>query len=384
MTMRTIALGVAALLAMASIAAAQSARVRDSAGVRIVESGPRATAPITFVADTARVSDIGGLKPDPTTELNTSTFTFRVARLSDGTRVLGDWSRLRFSDAFDMQIRHAGREGRGPGEFGSVNGLCVTRGDTIVATDAVTGRVSIWTAAGSFVRDFAGGHRTLRGCFADGTFLVSTDSATGVVLERRGLLESDVRRLGFFGGSAPRSRFASARSISVQTSVATAGSRFYVADPAESEVRVYELPGTLVRIIRTNDPPAMITAREADVLLDDAASAGAAGTTGGAPQPAPARPSREARPTGIWPAFAEIKVDDAGRLWMRDIAKSRAAPVVWSGFDTDGRLLGKFSLPAQTRIGDPFALAFTRDGVLVRREDSDGAVHLVELRWKRP
>jgi hypothetical protein len=58
-------------------------------------------------------------------------------------------------------------------------------------------------------------------------------------------------------------------------------------------------------------------------------------------------------------------------------------PIAWTGFDTEGRMIGKYSLSAQTKIGDPYALAFTRDGVLIRREDSDGAVHLIEYRLRR-
>ena len=47
---------------------ARSPTVRDSAGVRIVENPPRATAPVRFVLDTVPRLDVGGLEDVPANE----------------------------------------------------------------------------------------------------------------------------------------------------------------------------------------------------------------------------------------------------------------------------------------------------------------------------
>ncbi len=46
------------------------------------------------------------------------------------------------------------------------------------------------------------------------------------------------------------------------------------------------------------------------------------------------------------------------------------------GFDASGRMLGKLSFPATLKSADPRIVDFTSGGVLVRREDDDGAAHL--------
>src|SRR4051794_27569750 len=116
----------------ASIATAQPARVRDSVGVRIIENGPRLTAPIAFQLGDKPSFDVGGLQQDPADEFDTHNYYLQAARLSDGHVVVIDKSRVHFFDATGKRLRLVGRSGEGPGEYMQATDICVSRGDTIL------------------------------------------------------------------------------------------------------------------------------------------------------------------------------------------------------------------------------------------------------------
>jgi hypothetical protein len=349
----------------------QPARVRDSAAVRITENGARAGAPISITLAPTPVFDIGGLKSDPADELTDWLISFNVVRLSDGVRVVGDRVRLRYFDSAGRQVRVSGREGQGPGELANTSSICSTRGDTVVVLDAGNRRISIWDRSGDHVREFQierGGERM--GCFNDGTILLAVWEGNQLRLEHRRLDGTLVRALGLFGGAPQRTAY-----YNSQTSMAVYGTRFYIGDPRAHEVRGFDQRGQLVSIVRTSDPVERVTASELSNIAPMGGAAG--GTTGGARNTAAAPRPPGPVPT-VWPAYGQIRLDDDGRLWIQEFRKTQSAPMVWTSFDADGRILGRLTMPAQIKRGDPHLLMFTRDGALVRLEDSDGAVHLVE------
>ncbi len=371
---------VAALAAMnfsATSLLSQAPRVRDSAGVRIVENVARATAPIAFTLAPTSTSDIGGLKNDPADEFTYWLISFNVVRLSNGARVVGDITRLRFFDSSDKQFKVAGREGQGPREFMHTSSICSTRGDTVVVRDGTNGRISIWTRDGDYVREFNLERRMERmGCFDDGTMLLASWEGPQLRLEHRRLDGAVIKALGAFGGALPQTRY-----YYSQTSLAVRGTRFYIGDPRTNEVKGFDQQGKLVSIVRTADPVERVTAAETNAMVPPG---GGAGTTSGGARTSAAPPPRPPGPTPtVWPAYDQIDLDESGRLWIEEFRKTPTAPSVWTAFDVDGRLLGKFTMPAQTKRGDPHLLAFTNGSALVRREDNDGAVHLVEYRLVR-
>ena len=371
----------AAILAFAPGAAvsAQPIRVRDSAGVRIVENGSRSAAPIAFALAPRAMLDIGGLKANPSDELDTylRNYSFPVARLSDGGTVIGDRIRLRFFDASGRQTAVAGGAGQGPRDFSQTTSICVTRGDTLVVSDRMNGRISIWTAHAAFVREFDSGSQELprEGCFADGTFLLqrwTTDSTTRMSklqLERWRTNGTRVADLGDFGGAPPRNSY-----LSSQATIAAHGDRFFSGDPRAHEVKVHNMDGRLIAIYRTADRIAAVTAAEAEAMQSPAVGAGSGARNSSTTRPKPTH----------WPAYAAIRTDASGRLWVREYHKAPREPHIWTAFDRDGRMLGKFRIDEQSSYADPFLLAFTAGGAALHTEDTNGAPHVVLFQFVAP
>src|SRR5436190_13432099 len=104
-TMRTSRVALAILTASATRTTGQAPRVRDSAGVHIVENGPRLRAPIAFTIGAKPIFDVGGVEADPANEFSPRQGYFRGLRLSNGSVVVIDASRLQFFDAAGKRLR---------------------------------------------------------------------------------------------------------------------------------------------------------------------------------------------------------------------------------------------------------------------------------------
>src|SRR4051794_34651386 len=110
------AIATLSLIGLASIATAQTPKIRDSAGVRIIENGPRLTAPVVFQLADKPSFDVGGLKQNPAEELKDRNPYPRLVRLASGNVVIADFDRVVFFDAKGQLIKSVGRKGDGPGE----------------------------------------------------------------------------------------------------------------------------------------------------------------------------------------------------------------------------------------------------------------------------
>lgn len=103
---------------------------------------------------------------------------------------------------------------------------------------------------------------------------------------------------------------------------------------------------------------------------------------GSAPSPSQTRERLEPRPrVPAVPAFAELEVDDAGRLWVRDFAMpwQDDRPARWNVHDADGRLLGTVEVPADLRVTH-----IARDAVVgITRDDLD-VEHVRVYALRRP
>ncbi len=127
-----------------------SFQTRDSANVVIVENSRPAGDQPWLIEETPTFS-IGGASVDPAYQL------WRVGgavRLADGTIVIANrgTSELRWYSDTGEFIRSAGRQGQGPGEFEALSGMFLIAGDSVAATDVIQRRLSIFDAAGEFVR----------------------------------------------------------------------------------------------------------------------------------------------------------------------------------------------------------------------------------------
>jgi hypothetical protein len=152
-----------------------------------------------------------------------------------------------------------------------------------------------------------------------------------------------------------------------RTSAVFTGSEIVIGEGREHEVRVYDLDGTLRRIIRRPRAPVpvtpeAITAFRAAVSLPaesrgvqarvDSALVGALDS---APFPA------------VMPAYERVLADGDGHIWVLEYSVRLDQPRRWSVFTRDGRWLGDVITPPRFRleaVGDTWVLgvATTPDG----------------------
>ncbi len=368
------------LLAIASSiapAVAQAPTTRDSAGVQIVENPARAQAAVAFQLSEKPVYDVGGRKANRDDELNTiSAAALQQIRLSDGRRVVGDRARLRFFDSTGKQLRVIGGPDDRPGQFQGISTICRTHGDTLVVYDRNNWRAAVFDGLGQFVREIPLGQRTYvpySGCFDDGTILTFTQNVPPgpTVVTRRRLDGTALDTIGTFV-PPPLGFF-----VAASQTFAAVGNEVYVGDARASEVRVYNSHGALTRVIRTADSADKTTAIEQLAMHPR----GAPGSSDTATQRLVTEQFNqqlrtEARPEE-WPAYGHMMVDPAGRVWVQDYQKkSTGVPDVWTSFDASGKLLGKVTIPAWNKRGDPIIRSFTSDGVVVQHNGEDGMLHL--------
>jgi hypothetical protein len=149
-------------------------RIRDSAGVRIIENPSRLNAPIAFKLADKPSFDVGGLETNPENEISSRQGYFQGIRLSDGRVAVVDQSRIHFFNAAGKRLKIVGREGSGPGEFRNVTALCRIRGDSVFVTEGQNRRVTILNDMGGFVAAHPlgqYGYSEREFCFDDGTVL---------------------------------------------------------------------------------------------------------------------------------------------------------------------------------------------------------------------
>jgi hypothetical protein len=359
---------------LAAVAAAQTPRVRDSAGVRIVENGPRLQAPIAFQLGQKPSFDIGGLQQDPADELSDRNGYPRVLRLPGGNIVVLDRTRVLFFDASGKRIKAFGRQGDGPGEFQSASDVCTTRGDTVLVAQ---GRrpITKLTKSGELVAMVPLPEGTLAEgpfCFNDGTFVImnrvrsganepavyrfsraSESAAMNVILDREyPLFDMLVRKY------SPKVAFQD---------------RMYFMNGDAFEIRAYGRDGKLGEIIRTSDAPAPMTdAEKARLPL----GAYRPGSTPAEMEDARRRAIENSK-TKTVPTVRGMFIDVSGRIWVEDWQPTEdpTRETTWTAFDSTGRLLGRLQIPGGTREQRRFVVGFGKDEVILHRLDDDGAVH---------
>ncbi|HEX7239023.1 MAG TPA: hypothetical protein VF263_02055, partial [Longimicrobiaceae bacterium] len=300
--MRTPALRLALFPLLASLAACgdASARpgeaaVRDSAGVRIVES----TEPAWGEGEGWRLSaepllDVGVADGDPAYQFGR---VVGALRLPDGTLVVADRQsrELRFFDRDGRHVRTAGGKGGGPGELQSMHRLLRARGDSVAVWDDQSSRLSLFSPRGDFVRSTTVEPEReslvlqAEGVFADGSLLVTplfnwvfrpgTEEARDTAVYVRYSAEgAALDTLGRFpgtqtitvtgrenGGWALRGNVP----FGLNTFRAVHGDRLYVADNERYQVAVYDRAGALVQVVRAARQPQPLTPAEIESYKRD-------------------------------------------------------------------------------------------------------------------
>lgn len=362
--------------------AADGLVVRDSAGVRIAESG----APTWDAGDGWHLSDepaleIGAL--DGPAEVQFASIA-GVLRLADGRIVVGD------QRAPDGHLRVYGPDGRflarfapageGPGELGFLTLFASYRGDSLATWDPRANRMSVFDVEGRLGRTQsieipiddlttgAGGAAmvmtgAVSGFLDDGSVLVSpglrfeaqqggtvsvpvrllVHSPEGALLDSIGpLAEVDWRlpdferlQLGISDPYPPLSVRQERRD------------RIYAGSAATYEIRVFHVEGGLERIIRSPGRDLRMTEAARQAYLDEqlrrAEEAGR--------RPEVERALRDVPFPATLPAYARLLVDAEDHLWIQEYRLPGAeGPFRWSVFDPDGRHLGAVEVPEAFRI----------------------------------
>ncbi len=362
-------------------AAGDTATVRDSAGIAIVEN------------HRGRWEEGGGwrLAEEPSLRIGVAEGEAAyqldgvrgVLRLVDGRIVVanGGDQQVRWFDARGRHVASAGGEGGGPGEFQGLTTLRRLPGDTVLAYDPTDARLSWFDPAGQFVRA-----TTLRPVgevpprfverFDDGSLLLSvstrrfpsgppsgTSRDTLLWLRMRG--EDAMDSLPVTPGTESSITVTRAggavQSMRVMTlpfmrgvQTAAAGDRYWQALTETYSIVLRRADGTPERIVRRRVEAVPVRGAYLDsVRRVREADHG--------PQANDVFEGVEI--PGQLPVLERLLVDDTGALWVQRTAWPRAG-AEWDVFDAEGTMLGTVRMPVGLRaahIGADFVLGVWRD-----------------------
>jgi hypothetical protein len=379
-------LPVLALLALAACGgadAAQSAVVRDSAGIQIVENrggrwGER---------DGWRLSDqptlqIGVADGDAAYQMD---HVSTAVRLGDGRIVVanGGDRQVRWYNAAGRLAASAGRQGGGPGEFQALTTLRRLPGDSVLAYDRSAFRLSWFDPAGRFVRSTPlqpVGQVPPRFVdrFGDGSLLLSTSvrtmgSSTASGTRRDTLLFLRATAEGAPVDSLPVSpageasiHFSMANGQLTGMNVltlpfmrnvhsATSGDRYWQGTNDAYEIVLRRADGAPERIVRRAVEAVPVRGAYLDSLRRvQVAEQG----------PEAGRSLDQVELPERLPAFERLLVDDAGNLWVQHTAWPGNVQPEWDVFNGDGQMLGTVRMRAgfrATHVGGDFVLGVWTD-----------------------
>jgi hypothetical protein len=368
--------------------------VRDSAGVRIVESRAPGCTPEKQRVDTAPVLTIGA-------ESGEQEYLFSlirsVIRLDDGRIVVGDGGsrQVRFYDSTGRFLGATGRAGQGPGEFGTwVLRLWPRPPSEIWVNDDANGRINIVSTSGSFL----GSVRILApavapraspvGLFSDGTILgrgivggAHTQPAgrPGDVHRSQWVYlryDSTGRYLGESIRSLGQAEYAhafmgtttfSAIPFTQAELVSVHGNALAVYRGPGNEIGVWTQAGQLQRIIRWSTPPRPV--RDVWERYKVASLERRGLTAIGREHYREFHELSLPLPEHL-PAIEAVMSDTEGRIWARRYRLLWETAQIWDVFEPDGEWCGTITTPPNLtvyHIGADFVLGVHRDELDVER-----------------
>lgn len=371
--------------------------VRDSAGVRVVES-PASAGEAWAVADTPAV-EIGRATGPPALQFD----RVRAVRiLSDGGLAVADGG-SREVRVFGPDGEHSltvGGEGPGPGEFRSLDGLEVLDGDTLVVWDRRSARLSLFGPGGELVRTVAADGlrgetvdpRGLAGVLPDRSFVVhrgldpgDLTGATGVVR-----LASPVVRAGPEGAELDTlarppgpAQYVTPTSggegvirtdllLAAEPHVEVGAGRIYAADGGRWEIRVLRPDGGVEAVIRRRHARRAAEARDVEAAIERRVA-----QMPDRVREVVRRRFEETPARDTLPAISDLLVDADDRLWARQFTPDPGDRGRWWVFDEGGRLRAAVRTPPGLRVE-----AVGRDRVVGVHEDELGVervrVHRLE------
>lgn len=377
-------------------ARAQAPVVRDSAGVRVVASAaPRS--PGLYRIDPKPVLDLGGADEELIAPL-------LAARFPDGRVVVAtEGSEVRWYDAAGKKLRSFGRKGGGPGEFQRITFLGILPGDTVVAFDGGSRRLTLVSPAGRLVRTVSlanPARRSIAGLLPRGGFLAGSPTGGGADMQS-GVLRDTTRWLvltpagdsvaavGRFPGSERNIQIARANGqiTSVNISQVPFGrngfvgvddSTVVVAPGDRYEIRRYALGGKLLQVASRPFKVEAPTSGDLDQLIRDAVASLPPGQEGAADR---VRQSiRETPLPKTKPPYDAMLVRSNGEVWVRDFFGPGPAgrSPRWTVFDRSGAWLTTVDTPPGVEL-----LGLGADVLLGTWADPDGVPHVRAYRIAR-
>jgi hypothetical protein len=340
------------------------ATARDSLGVAIVESvAPAWAAGEGWTVDSAPALSIGAADgPDEEVFDRISGVHILpdggIAVASEGHR------QVRLYDRAGRRTQSWGRDGSGPGEFVALDLLSVAPGDTLVAWDFITGRVSLIPARGGVPRyvtlgSASGGPDTywLAGRLHAGPLVLRSATASSPDAAAGASRESVLVMLASPHGTTPMPlavvagqptyRVADGGGItgyaipfSPDAQIAVAGDSVFLGSGDALDIRVFG-PGGLRRIVRARIEGPPVAASDVERFREQLQG-----------QTLPGSPARRRIETFLGavafparrPAHGRLMVGDDGTLWAR-VAAGPDAPERWNLFDPRGAWLGVVTMP---------------------------------------
>ncbi len=315
---------------------------------------------------------------------------FRVGhayRRADGTIVVTNsgTAEVRAYDDQGQWQWSSGRHGGGPGEFMFLAWAQPYRGDSIVAFDGSSGRVSVLSPRGVYVRSFqpkAPGdypRATVLGSFADGSVLASygvrpvaaSDSTRAErPMQQYGIFDAEggfVRAVGDFVADE-QFVWADGSRVSVGgvpfgrvTATTVLDTLFVVGDNTAFEARAYDQRGSLKQILRVG--------LDRQPLGREVADRHRAAALEEIPE-SPFRPVQEralqATPyPSHYPYYGDVVVSRSRRAyWIQSAPQFGEVSDRWLVFEHDGAYRGWYAIPRPVRLtdaGDRFVVGIATD-----------------------
>ena len=361
--------------------------VRDSAGVTIVENQrPPLDSRLGWRVGLQATVSIGTAEGDAAYEL------FRVGgamRFSDGRIVVANagTGELRVYDQNGVHLASWGGQGDGPGEFGAMapSGLEPWPGDSLMARDPFSARLSIFSMDGTFGRALRleGGYSSVVGPLPDGSVFAATlttfergEPGTSEIIRPEveyGILQADgsvQRDLGAYPGSelyrvntVDGSPFPRPYPFPRSSFQFTWGDLVVITTNDRYEIRAYRPDGSLARIVRRDHEARAPTRGD----LRDAVA-----------RQNPDRPEAldevgDMPLVDAFPAFGRALVDRLGHLWIEEYRLPGEEHRLWTVFDPEGRALGLLEMPGSFRvreIGEDYILGTRTDDLGIEYVES--------------
>jgi hypothetical protein len=348
---------------------------RDSAGVEILDFPlPVKTLPVVMRIDSAPLLDLGGQRQDPENNLHQPSGDQYALQLNGPRYLVKDHNEIRLFDSQNRHVVTMGSAGSGPGALEQLSGVCVTDADTVIAIEP--NRVSEFTIGGKFVRAFAlpTGIIEPSGCFRDGTLLLLTDrrvdsTAISLFAVNARRIRRDGRQVRLLGaveaGTSSPAIFMRANTIVFRDLLVS-------GDGRKAEIRIFRISGRLRRVIRWNETTTPVSP---DVLREFVMNTVASDEVEATLE----RTFTTVHPNRL-PVYHELRVDEAGRIWMLDypeVLSMPQPPVLWTLFDSTGAPFGRVERPyVAAAVDSPAIVWIGKDRVLLRWTDQERYVHL--------